>query len=148
MRRFGGPLLPFCPPHRTSRTTEVLLLHKHQDRLNPSRQSVSKSVSQPLSQLAGQSQKSHRQFSVSPLSVLTRKATHITFNLLKAAVGVGGGEEGSWCLLFIPTFFSTHSSRPMQTSFPCLLFSVKKFSSDCPCWWWCLSVCACLWGWC
>lgn len=60
------------PCRQTSRTTEVLLLHKHQDRLNPSRQSVSKSVSQPLSQLAGQSEKSPRQFSVSLWSVLSR----------------------------------------------------------------------------
>lgn len=40
-----------------------------QDRLNPTQQSVSKSVSQPLHRLSGQLEKSARQFSVSPASV-------------------------------------------------------------------------------
>lgn len=40
-----------------------------QGRLNPTQQSVSKSVSQPLHRLSGQLEKSARQFSVSPASV-------------------------------------------------------------------------------
>lgn len=52
----------FCSHNRSALAAQI------QD----STKSVSKSVSPPLNQLAGQSEKSARQFSVSPASVLTR----------------------------------------------------------------------------
>lgn len=77
-----------------------------QDRLNPTQQSVSKSVSQPLHQLSGQLEKSTRQ-----LGRVTTLRAAADLTCLHLSAAVFGSSSPSLCSLFFGVFLEIFLSH-------------------------------------